>query len=143
MFDENERGKGCYLFNLHTNVKGLWGVKWLFLHQEDMVRFTMVLKSFVWSSLNLFVSSNCLFLFAGSLQKCFARFLLKWSNGEIIIIKHFRVRKRQYLPYTLFIRAFQGYRCKSGITIFSRGWGSLEITQTNLLNQSSLYFLLS
>ena len=66
----------------------------------------------------VFVYLNCLFLFVVLLQKWFAHFLLIRNNGEIIIIKHFSSQEST-VSSTFFIRRFQGYRCKSGITIWA------------------------
>ena len=45
------------------------------------------------SDIYIFLSFNCLFPFAVSLQKWFANLLLIKRNGDISRIKHFRVRK--------------------------------------------------
>ena len=63
--------------------------------------------------INVFVSFNSLFAFAGSLGKWLAHFLLIRINGEIRAeLNTFRVR--------FFNRLWcQVYRCKSGIVIFA------------------------
>ena len=67
--------------------------------------------------IHVFVSFNCLFSSVVSLKK-WLPFLLVRSNREMIRMKHFSSRETS-LSSTFMIRLkFQGYLCKSGITIF-------------------------
>ena len=87
------------------------------------------LKSFVWSELDshFFVSWNCLFLFAVSIQKWLAHFLYTRINGEISRFKHVSGQEKNI--FHIFIRSrSQGYRCKLCIVMFA--WGSLQISRT-------------
>ena len=70
--------------------------------------------------INVFVSLNCLYLFAVSLRKWFAYFLLKRSNWETRRINIFSSHVNDDIFHILIRLKSQRYPCKSGIAIFAQ-----------------------